>query len=59
MSLEELIQRRRSVRRFIPDREVSLDIILEIIRVARRSPSGGNLQPWKVYIVAGGTRKRL
>jgi nitroreductase len=27
--------------------------------LARRAPSGGNLQPWKVYVVAGAARQRV
>ncbi len=30
-----------------------------ILRVAARAPSGNNVQPWKVYAVAGESRQRL
>ena len=30
-----------------------------ILRVAARAPSGNNVQPWKVYVVAGEARQRL
>ena len=33
--------------------------ILDIIATASRAPSGGNLQPWRVYALAGDARNEL
>ena len=46
---------RRAVRAFRPD-PVDLETVRDILGIAGRAPSGGNLQPWIVHVVAG---KRL
>ena len=50
--VDEAIASRRSVRAFLPD-PVDEQTIREILTVASRAPSGTNMQPWKVYVVAG------
>lgn len=54
----EAIQSRRSVRAFV-DREVPEALVRELLQLSARAPSGGNLQPWKVYVVAGEERRRM
>jgi nitroreductase len=56
--VDEAITTRRSVRAFLPD-SVSRKTIEEILEVSARAPSGTNMQPWKVYIVTGNTKKAL
>jgi nitroreductase len=51
-TVREAILTRRSVRSFTSE-PVSLSLLREILSIARYAPSGGNLQPWKVYIVYG------
>ena len=46
----ELLKTRRSIRDF-EKREVSLDLIQEIIRDTCMAPSSGNGQPWKFIVV--------
>jgi nitroreductase len=46
----ELLKTRRSIREF-QDREVSLDLVQEIIKDTCMAPSSGNGQPWKFIIV--------
>lgn len=58
MTLDEALKARKSVRAFRPD-PVPLDLLKEILELARCSPSGTNIQPWKVHVVAGETRRRL
>ena len=58
MHVDDAILSRKSVRRFLPD-PVSRDTVSHIIEVACRSPSGNNIQPWKVHVVAGEARERL
>ncbi len=52
MTVTEAVQRRISVRAFRPD-PVSGEVVREILEIAARAPSGGNLQPWKVCALAG------
>jgi nitroreductase len=52
MNVTEAVQRRISVRAFRPD-PVSGTVVRDILEKATRAPSGGNLQPWKVYALAG------
>lgn len=52
MKVSEALDSRLSVREFLPD-PVPADTIRAILEVAKRSPSGGNLQPWTVYVATG------
>ena len=57
-SITDAILARHSVRAFL-DRPVSADLVRDLIDVARHAPSGGNLQPWKLIVVAGADLARL
>ena len=46
------IQDRYSVRAYT-DQAVSRETLETVLRAAQQSPSGGNLQPWHVYVTAG------
>lgn len=46
------------MRRFLPT-PVSTETVQTILAEAARSPSGTNMQPWKVYVVMGAARNRL
>lgn len=50
--VDDAITSRRSIRAFLPKR-VAREDIQQILEVAARSPSGGNTQPWKVYVLTG------
>ena len=52
MEVSEAIARRMSVRAFLPD-PVPGEVVGEILEAAHRAPSGGNLQPWRVYALSG------
>jgi nitroreductase len=52
LTVTEALMRRISTRQFLPQ-ELPEPIVREILDIARRAPSGGNLQPWKVIVVAG------
>jgi len=56
--VDEAIRSRKSVRRFLPT-SVPSSVVQHILSVAARAPSGNNVQPWKVYAVAGESRQRL
>ena len=52
------IKQRISIRSFLPT-EVPESLVRELLDAARWSPSGGNLQPWKVIAVAGADREAV
>ncbi|MDC3204918.1 nitroreductase [Pelagibacteraceae bacterium] len=54
ISVSEAVEKRKSIRSFI-DKPVSDESIKKILVKSSRSPSGGNLQPWKIYILNGQT----
>ena len=58
MNLNEIIKSRYSVRNFTDD-TVDIKTIREILEIASNAPSGGNIQPWKVYVVTGSTKEKL
>jgi nitroreductase len=52
MNVSEALDTRLTVRAFL-DKPVEGRVIREILETAKRAPSGGNLQPWHVWVVAG------
>src|SRR4051794_11490714 len=52
MQVFEAVQRRHAVRAFTPD-PVAPELVRDLIDAARRAPSGGNLQPWRIYALGG------
>jgi nitroreductase len=56
--VDEAITSRRSVRAFLPD-PVDESTIRAILEIAARAPSGTNMQPWKVYVTSGETKRRI
>ncbi|MFK7916564.1 MAG: nitroreductase [Ilumatobacter sp.] len=58
MNVTEAVNRRKSVRHFRPD-PVSDEVLRELLTVAARSPSGGNVQPWRIYVVNGDSMTRF
>lgn len=50
MEVKEAIEKRRSIRKYL-DKEISEEIIQELIKAARLAPSAYNAQPWKFKIV--------
>ena len=58
MTVTEAVLRRRSTRAFL-DRPVPEATVREILNSARRVPSGGNVQPWHVWVLAGEEQKKF
>nr|WP_207791337.1 nitroreductase [Sphingosinicella soli] len=58
VDVSEAIATRRSVRGFL-DRPVDPALLRGIVEKAARAPSGGNLQPWHIYVVGGDELTRL
>lgn len=56
MNVSDALRTRISTRAFLPQ-PLSKELVHEILDVARWSPSGGNLQPWKVVAVSGQARQ--
>jgi nitroreductase len=58
MHVDEAIRTRKSVRRFLTD-PVPASVVRHILEVSARAPSGNNVQPWRVYAVAGDAKARV
>jgi len=52
VTVSHAVAARHSVRAFRPD-PVPGEVVREILDHAKAAPSGGNLQPWRVYALAG------
>lgn len=57
-SVSDALESRLSVRAFT-DEPVDPNLIRNIVERAARAPSGGNLQPWHIYVVGGDELDRL
>lgn len=55
---DEALRTRRAVRKFLPT-PVPREMIEELLTLAARAPSGSNIQPWRVKVVAGDVRARI
>jgi len=58
MDVSDAVAQRRSVRAFL-ETPVERDVLRELLALAARAPSGGNLQPWRVFVVDGDALARL
>ena len=58
MKVSQALLQRRSTRAFLP-KTVEHAKITQILEHAKWSPSGVNMQPWKVYVVTGQAKQQL
>ena len=58
MKVSEAINSRITTRAFL-DKPVSGDVLRSILETAKRAPSGGNLQPWHVWVLGGAEMVRF
>ena len=58
MDLSELIKARRSIRSFDSNKPVTKKFMERILESAIWAPSGGNVQPWRFFVVSNGKRKK-
>lgn len=52
MNVYEAVRSRQSVRGFL-SRPAPTAVLPRVLSAALRAPSGGNLQPWRVYVLSG------
>ena len=52
MKVSDAVNSRKSIRAFL-DKPVDTDLITSLLQLASRAPSGGNLQPWHIYVLNG------
>lgn len=58
MDVTTAVAQRTSTRAFL-DYPVSDELLGDLLAKAGRSPSGGNVQPWRLYVVNGSSTERL
>lgn len=58
MSVTEAVNRRKTIRKFT-DSPVPDDALRALLEGAARAPSGGNVQPWRIYVVNGDSMARF
>jgi nitroreductase len=58
MKVSEAVTTRTSIRAFL-DKPVSDELLTELLIKSSRAPSGGNLQPWRIFVVNGDSTKRF
>ena len=58
MDVKTALLKRKSTRAFL-DKEVSIDVINEIIDQSKTAPSGVNTQPWQVAVLTGKSKDNL
>jgi len=54
LSVTDALNTRITCRDFL-DTPVPEDVLMRVLNMAMRSPSGGNLQPWKLHVMTGET----
>jgi nitroreductase len=58
LTADEALKTRRSIRAFL-ETPVDRATVEELLALASRSPSGSNIQPWKVRVIAGEEKEKL
>ncbi len=58
MTVSEAVRQRISIRAYLPD-PIPRAELEELLMLAQRSPSGGNLQPWRVIATTGQERDAI
>lgn len=55
MEFNDVVNHRKAIRAFDPNKPISDELIEKIMVSAQRTPSWTNSQPWKVYVATGET----
>jgi nitroreductase len=51
MNFKEILEKRRAINFFDPEKDVSEDLLGEMVNLAARAPSSFNLQPWNLVVL--------
>jgi len=52
MKVSDAVNSRKSIRAFL-NTPIQTSLLINLLKIASRSPSGGNLQPWHIYLLNG------
>ena len=58
MNVSEAVARRSSIRQYLSD-PIDDDTLRDLLAAAARAPSGGNVQPWRIYVLNGEAMDRF
>ena len=58
MNVTDAVSTRSSVRAFL-NKPVSTELIKILLEKSSRAPSGGNLQPWKIFVINNSSMKNF
>lgn len=58
MNVTDAVASRHSIRAFLPQ-SVDNALLMDLLRKAARAPSGGNVQPWRVFLLNGASMARF
>jgi nitroreductase len=58
MNVADAMHARTSIRRFL-ETPIADATLRELLTIAARAPSGGNLQPWRIYVLNGDSIPRF
>ncbi|MQY18566.1 nitroreductase [Nocardia macrotermitis] len=58
MDVYDAVRTRQSIRAFTAE-PVAREVLERVLGAATRAPSGGNLQPWHIYVLTGGPLAEL
>lgn len=58
MQVSEAVAKRSSIRAFT-EQQVPSELLRELVSKAARSPSGGNVQPWRIFVLNGDAMVRF
>lgn len=58
MTFQEIVTHRRSINLFDSERDVSKELLKEMIELAAKTPSSFNLQPWNLVVVRDLEKKK-
>ena len=50
MEVSQAVMQRKSIRGFLPT-PVEDELLSSLLDKAARAPSGGNVQPWRIYVI--------
>jgi nitroreductase len=57
LDVATVIQKRRSIRKY-KNKEIPMELLTQILEVARLAPSGANRQPWHLVVVTDAEKRK-